>query len=114
MPFPRATQVTEVRFTPSGRSVVLVVNDSTTSDDLYLVSLATPDAEPVPLARSRFREHQPRVSPDGRWLAYTSDETGRDEIYSDLWTGWGWGPRKGVERWSEPDAVGVRRTSTRL
>ena len=81
VPFPRATQVTEVRFAPSGRSVVLVVNDSATSDDLYLVSLASPETAPVPLARSRFRERQPRVSPDGRWLAYTSDETGRDEIY---------------------------------
>jgi Tol biopolymer transport system component len=59
----------------------LVVSDSASREDLYLVSLATTGAAPVPLARSRFREYRPRISPDGHWLAYTSDETGRDEIY---------------------------------
>ena len=33
------------------------------------------------LLASPFNEQQPALSPDGRWLAYTSDETGRDEIY---------------------------------
>ncbi|MEA2236756.1 MAG: eukaryotic-like serine/threonine-protein kinase [Thermoanaerobaculia bacterium] len=28
-----------------------------------------------------FATHDPRISPDGRWLAYTSNESGRDEIY---------------------------------
>ena len=28
-----------------------------------------------------FAAHDPRISPDGRWLAYTSNESGRDEIY---------------------------------
>jgi hypothetical protein len=28
-----------------------------------------------------FRESPGKVSPDGRWLAYRSDETGRDEVY---------------------------------
>jgi serine/threonine-protein kinase len=81
VPFPTSARVTGVRLTPSGRSAVIVVNDSTTSDDLYLVNLATPDSAPVAITRTRFRESQPRISPDGRWLAYTSDETGRDEIY---------------------------------
>jgi serine/threonine-protein kinase len=27
------------------------------------------------------REHMARFSPDGRWLAYTSNESGRDEVY---------------------------------
>jgi hypothetical protein len=26
-------------------------------------------------------EHEPKFSPDGRWIAYTSDESGRDEVY---------------------------------
>ena len=30
---------------------------------------------------SRFDERSPAVSPDDRWLAYVSDETGRDEVY---------------------------------
>ena len=39
------------------------------------------DAKPRPLLRTRFNEYQPRLSPDGRWLAYVSDESGRDEVY---------------------------------
>ncbi len=36
---------------------------------------------PVPLAVSAAEEYAPAVSRDGRWLAYGSDESGRDEIY---------------------------------
>ena len=39
------------------------------------------DTVPVPLVATKFTELSPAVSPDGRWLAYTSDETGRYEIY---------------------------------
>jgi Tol biopolymer transport system component len=37
--------------------------------------------QPVPFANSRFQEILPAFSPDGRWLAYTSDESGRLEVY---------------------------------
>jgi serine/threonine-protein kinase len=33
------------------------------------------------LAASRFNEFSPAFSPDGRWVAYQSDESGRGEIY---------------------------------
>jgi eukaryotic-like serine/threonine-protein kinase len=39
------------------------------------------DTAPVPLVATRFREVSPAPSPDGRWLAYTSDESGEYEIY---------------------------------
>ena len=40
------------------------------------------DIEVVPLvATTNFAEHDPAISPDGRWLAYTSNETGRNEVY---------------------------------
>jgi Tol biopolymer transport system component len=39
------------------------------------------DTTPIALANSQFAETGPSVSPDGRWLAYTSNETGRHEIY---------------------------------
>ena len=34
-----------------------------------------------PFLRTQFDETEPRFSPDGRWLAYTSNESGRFEIY---------------------------------
>jgi dipeptidyl aminopeptidase/acylaminoacyl peptidase len=42
---------------------------------------ASPNGEPAPLPGSGASESQARVSPDGRWLAYTSTETGRREVY---------------------------------
>ena len=36
---------------------------------------------PQPSVHSRFNEYCPALSPDDRWLAYTSDESGRAEIY---------------------------------
>jgi eukaryotic-like serine/threonine-protein kinase len=34
-----------------------------------------------PLVATRFEETHPAVSPDGRWLAFTSDQSGRSEVY---------------------------------
>jgi Tol biopolymer transport system component len=39
------------------------------------------DRKPIPLLQSPFVELFPQVSPDGQWLAYQSNETGRAEIY---------------------------------
>ena len=41
----------------------------------------TPGEEPAPLLRTRARESAPAFSPDGRWIAYTSDDSGRLEVY---------------------------------
>jgi eukaryotic-like serine/threonine-protein kinase len=40
-----------------------------------------PVGEPRPWAVSRFWERAPSLSPDGHWAAYTSNESGQDEIY---------------------------------
>jgi hypothetical protein len=39
------------------------------------------DAKEFPILNSASDEHEPEPSPDGRWLAYISDETGSYEIY---------------------------------
>jgi hypothetical protein len=51
----------------------------TTLADIGVVTLG--DSIPRWLAATEFRERQPQVSPDGRWLAYSSDRTGRFELY---------------------------------
>ena len=38
-------------------------------------------SKPFPFLTTEFNERQARFSPDGRWVAYTSDESGQDEIY---------------------------------
>ena len=47
--------------------------------DIWLLSVDSGQARPF--ANSPFKEDQARFSPDGRWLAYVSNESGRDEVY---------------------------------
>ncbi len=39
------------------------------------------DGDPEPFVTTPFNDRSPVFSPDGRWLAYVSDESGRDEVY---------------------------------
>jgi Tol biopolymer transport system component len=39
------------------------------------------DRKPFPYLQTQFNEQEAVFSPDGHWVAYVSDETGRDEIY---------------------------------
>jgi eukaryotic-like serine/threonine-protein kinase len=39
------------------------------------------DSAPVALIATEFQEHSPSLSPDGHWLAYVSNESGRREVY---------------------------------
>jgi hypothetical protein len=39
------------------------------------------EGKPAPLLQTAANERQARISPDGRWVAYTSDESGRWEVY---------------------------------
>ena len=41
------------------------------------------DRAVAPLLASPFNESNPAVSPDGAWIAYRSDESGRNEVYVD-------------------------------
>jgi serine/threonine-protein kinase len=48
--------------------------------DIYAMQLGV-DSAPRPLLATAADERAVALSPDGRWLAYESDETGRDEVY---------------------------------
>jgi hypothetical protein len=48
--------------------------------DLYSMPLDDPSAEPQPLIASPAEEDLARFSPDGRWIAYTTDESGDFEV----------------------------------
>ncbi len=43
--------------------------------------LPTGGGQARPLLATQFREFEPRFSPDGRWIAYSSNESGRREVY---------------------------------
>src|SRR5439155_11232625 len=48
--------------------------------DMWILPL-TGDRKPFPFAATRFNEASGQFSPDGRWIAYSSNETGRTEVY---------------------------------
>jgi serine/threonine-protein kinase len=62
-----------------GAPMIVQVAGSAVDADLFL---ATPGSDELtPFLATEFREQAPRISPDGRWVAYTSDEAGRIEVY---------------------------------
>lgn len=64
-------------WTPDGRTIIF--NEGAARRDLWA---RTDGEEPFRLLpASAFNERGGRVSPDGRWLAFVSDESGRDEVY---------------------------------
>ncbi len=65
---------------PDGRYVVCEVRDPKTRTDIWLLPL-TGERKPVPLLVTPFSEGSARFSADGKWLAYVSDETGKDEVF---------------------------------
>jgi serine/threonine protein kinase/Tol biopolymer transport system component len=62
-----------------GRYIVYGVT-STTGLDLRALPL-TGERRPFDVARTPYAESNARFSPDGRWVAYQSTETGQNEIY---------------------------------
>ena len=73
---------------PDGQSLLVRIDQPKTLADLWTVPLAhAGDAKPF-LATSAS-EFAGRFSPDGRWVAYSSDESGRSEIYVQAYPGGG-------------------------
>ena len=65
--------VSEIALAPDGRSIIF-------ADRGDIWSLP-PSGEPTRIVQSPFNDASPAVSPDGRWLAFWSDESGRPEVY---------------------------------
>jgi Tol biopolymer transport system component len=65
-----------------GRYLFMTTSGNTpkTSLDIWVLPLFG-DRKAFPYVRTEFSENQPRLSPDGRWLAYRSNESKRSEIY---------------------------------
>ena len=69
--------------------------------DIYVLPL-TGDRKPTPFVTTEFVEAFPAFSPDGRWIAYQSDETGRPEIYVRAFPGPGGKSQVSTEGGSRP------------
>ena len=77
-------------WSPDGRFLLYVTFGGKTKSDLWVLPLGDHN-KPMPFLQTEFDESEGRFSPDGHWVAYTSDESGRPDVY--------------IRRFS-PDAVG--------
>jgi Tol biopolymer transport system component len=66
-----------------GRFVIYENRDPRTQGDLVILPMSgsSGDRKPMDFLRTPFSEVQARFSPDGRWIAYASTESGRPEVY---------------------------------
>ena len=62
------------------QAIVFWLNDPKTSGDIWRLPLRG-DRKPVPFLQNPASEQHAQLSPDGRWLTYTSTESGRAEVY---------------------------------
>ena len=68
-------------WSPDGRFLLYrTSNPKTGKRDLWMLPLEG-EKTPFPLLSTDFNHGTGQLSPDGRWVAYTSDESGRDEVY---------------------------------
>ena len=67
-------------WSPDGRFILFDNLDAQTNFDVWVLPLAGKQA-PRPLVAGPFSETNGRFSPNGRWIAYTSDESDRSEVY---------------------------------
>ena len=71
---------TPTSWSADDKFVLYMVIDPKTGQDVWALPL-TGDRKPFPILQTLFNEAHPQISPNGKWIAYASDETGRREIY---------------------------------
>jgi eukaryotic-like serine/threonine-protein kinase len=66
-----------------GRFIVYVENDPKNKLDLWVLPTegAAAERKPIPFLRTEFNELLGQLSPDSHWMAFTSDRSGRREVY---------------------------------
>ena len=86
---------------PDGRHLLFSDSDASTGLDIMMLTVDS-GRHVAPLVRTPANERNGEISPDGRWLAYQSDESGQNEIYVR--------PFPGVEsgRWQVSTSGGTR------
>jgi Tol biopolymer transport system component/predicted Ser/Thr protein kinase len=67
-------------WSPDGRFLLYSVLNPKTKSDIWVLPMVG-DKKPVPFLVTEFAESGARFSPDGHWVAYVSNESGRQDVY---------------------------------
>src|SRR5262249_5365903 len=84
---PLALYVAPTSWHPSGKWLAFATTSSSSATDIYVLPVEGSEesgwkpGKQVAFQATAFNEFEPMFSPDGRWIAYTSTETGRPEVY---------------------------------
>jgi Tol biopolymer transport system component len=68
-------------WSPDGRTILVQLQTSRTGMEVTALFIGDKTQAMTPVLNSQFDEILPRLSPDGRWLAYISNDSGRAEVY---------------------------------
>jgi len=68
-------------WSPDGKFILFSSQSPTTARDVWALPVDGTDRKPFPVAQTAAEERNGRFSPNGRWVAYQSDETGYDEVF---------------------------------
>lgn len=66
-------------WTPDGKYLIMTAQDPKTLFDMYAQPVA--GGKSIPLLTQSYNEYDGDVSPNGKWMAYFSNESGRTELY---------------------------------
>jgi len=79
-------QQSAASWSADGQAVAFTQVNPETKGDIYVLRMDS-ERKPRPFAQSKFDEGAPRFSPDGHWIAYSSNESGRTEVYVQAYPG---------------------------
>jgi eukaryotic-like serine/threonine-protein kinase len=85
---PKGTRQSPVSFSPDGKFLTFDQKDGETDDDAWILPIGG-GGEARPIARTTSGEGGAKFSPDGQWVAYSSTESGKPEIYVQPFPGLG-------------------------
>jgi eukaryotic-like serine/threonine-protein kinase len=88
-------------WSPDGRFLAFTKSDPNSLNDIWIQPLEG-DRKPSPFANTKYDEVMAQFSPDGRWIAYRSNESGRPEVYVQAFPGPGSKVRVSTDGGTEP------------